>query len=258
MCRMMGVVSLPTVQPQFFLAFRELATHGRYLAADGPCHLDGWGAGWFGRDAKPQLRKAAVPVLDRKSGYFDALASVAEDRPQMAIAHVRKASTGSVRIEDTHPFEADGWLFCHNGTLSEYEDLPLHHHRPRGGTDSERLFLYLLEHMAGGVEQAVRRVVETVPRDSYTSLTFLLTNGHVLVAYRDVGRPEETPKESARYYTLYALLRDDTCIVCSEPLPYCGQPWRALDDGELLIASREARVLRQVNIKERVKASVRT
>lgn len=257
MCRMIGVVGLPSVQAQVFLAFRELATHGRYLTSDGPCHLDGWGAGWFGRDGTPLLRKAAVPVLDRKSGYFDALASLSADRPQMAIAHVRKASTGSVRIEDTHPFEADGWLFCHNGTLSEYENLPLQHYRPRGGTDSERLFLYLLEQMAEGVEQAVRRVVQTVPRDSYTSLTFLLVNADTLVAYRDLGRPEETPKESARYYTLYTLVRDNLCIVCSEPLPFVGQSWRSLEDGELLIISREAKILRQVNMKERVKASVR-
>ncbi len=256
MCRMIGIVSLPSVPPQLFLGFRDLATHGRYLTSDGPSHHDGWGAGWFRPNNEVQLVKAATPVQDRKSGYIDALVRMGADQPRIAVAHLRKASTGGVRTEDTHPFAAGGWLFCHNGTLFEHQRLPLHTHQPDGGTDSERLFLYLLEQMAGDIEEGVRRTVETTRGLRYSSLTFLLTDGRVLVAYRDVGQPDgATLKESRRYYTLYALFRADMCIVCSEPMSFCGQSWKQLDDGELLIVSKEAQLLRRVNLRAQLAAT---
>ncbi len=260
MCRMIGVVGLPSVPLPLFLAFRELATRGRYLPTDGPGHLDGWGAGWSVHEGKPRLMKAAVPVIDPKGGYFEALVSIKVERPRIAIAHVRKASVGGWVDEDTHPFEAEGWLFCHNGTVFDHGHLPLRKHQPRGGTDSERFFLFTLEQMDGDAEAGVRHALEVVRRHHpYTSLTFLLTDGRVLIAYRDVGEPNEgTVKDCTQYYTLYALLRPDVCVVCSEPLPVCGLPWRKLADGELLIISRDAQVLRQVNLKESVRVAARS
>lgn len=260
MCRMIGIVGVPSVAPQLLLTFRDLATSGRYLPSDGPTHFDGWGVAWFDRRREVQLRKAATPAVDKQSGYIDAIVSMGADQPGIAISHLRKASTGRISLENTHPFTADGWLFCHNGTLFESEGLPLRTHRPVGETDSERLFLYLLEQMTGDVEQGVRRAIETVRARPYESLTFLLTDGRVLVAYRDVGQPEgaTTLKESRRYYTLYSLFRQDMCIVCSEPLPFSGQPWVQLNDGELLIVSRDARLRCRVNLREPLRVATRS
>jgi len=144
--------------------------------------------------------------------------------------------------------------------LFESAGLPLHDHRPGGETDSERLFLYLLEQMTEDIAHGVRRVADTVRSHPYTSMTFLLTDGHKLIAYRDVGHPEPgaTPKESRRYYTLYALFRRDMYIVCSEPLPFFGQPWRQLEDGDLLIISTDAGIRRRVNLKESLQVATRT
>lgn len=259
MCRMIGVVGQPSVPPQLFLSFRELASQGRYLSADGPGHLDGWGTGWFVRDAQPCVRKAPGPVLDKKSGYIEALARMQSDHPQIALAHLRKASKGGMGAEDTHPFAADGWLFAHNGTVDDYERLPVRTHMPGGTTDSERLFLHLLEQMDGGVEQGVRRTVERARHLPYASLTFLLTNGRVLVAYREIGRPDgSTGKESKRYHTLYVSFQPELCVVCSEPLPFVGGRWEQLNDGDLLIVSQEATLLHRVNLREQLQPAIRS
>jgi predicted glutamine amidotransferase len=253
---MIGIVGVPEVSPQLFLHFRELATSGRYLSSDGPSHLDGWGAGWFARDGQPRVHKSVVPILDRKSGFFSALAGLSADAPRIALGHLRKASVGGVATENTHPFEADGWLFCHNGTLFNAEHLPLVAHDPTGRTDSERFFLYLLEQMAGDGEQGIRRGIKQIQRYPYTSLTFLLTNGTVLIAYREIGASDEAPlAELRKYYALYAQARPNTWIICSEPLPMNGGQWKHLDDGELLILSRDAQLVRQVNLKESLQTS---
>jgi len=256
MCRMIGIVGVPDVSPQLFLHFRELATSGRYLSSDGPSHLDGWGAGWFTRDGRPKVHKSVVPILDRKSGFFDALAGLSADTPRIALGHLRKASVGGVATENTHPFEADGWLFCHNGTLFNADYLPLRAHDPAGKTDSERFFLYLLEQMAEDGEQGLRRGIEQARQYPHTSLTFLLTNGTLLVAYREIGASDEAPvAELRKYYALYAQTRPNTWIICSEPFPMGEGHWKRLDEGELLIVSRDAQLVRHMNLRGLLQAS---
>lgn len=256
MCRMIGVAGVPDVSPQLLLHFRELATAGRFLTLDGPSHLDGWGAGWFTRDGHPRVHKSTIPILDRKSGFFDALAHLSLETPRMALAHLRKASVGGIAAENTHPFEADGWLFCHNGTLFDAESLPLVAHDPVGKTDSERLFLFLLEQMTAHGEQGLRRGIEHARQRPHTSLTFLLTNGTVLMAFREVGASEEAPPaELRRYYSLYLQVRSKMSIVCSEPLPMSGGQWKQLDNGELVIISGDAKVAQQVTLQDSLQAS---
>ena len=66
------------------------------------------------------------------------------------IIHVRKATHGSVSWQNTHPFiaEVDGkkYVFAHKGDVSKFiENVELKKFKPRGETDSEKFFLYLLE-----------------------------------------------------------------------------------------------------------------
>lgn len=233
MARMIGIVGLPSVPPLPLMAFRELAAHGRHPPADRAGHTDGWGAGWHLGSGDVHLAKAAVSALNTTSGYFEAIASIRDQQPRIAIAHLRGASTGGHGIHHTHPSGAGGWLFCHSGG------------------DSEQLFPSLRACLTGGVERglddALRAVRQLRPSSSFT---FLLTDGRRLVAYRDLGAPEENARKShERYYTLYLLSRPDLCLVCSEPLPFCGLPWEKLQDGELVIISRDAVIVNRMNMK---------
>jgi glutamine amidotransferase len=65
------------------------------------------------------------------------------------IAHIRKATKGSVALENTHPFVRElwgrYWIFAHNGTLEDFSPKLEGFFRPVGTTDSERAFCYMLE-----------------------------------------------------------------------------------------------------------------
>lgn len=234
MTRMIGIVGLPSVPPLPLMAFRELAAHGRHPPAATPGHTDGWATGWHLASGRVHVAKAAVSALNITSGYFEAIASIRDQQPRIAIAHLRGASTGGHDVDHTHPSGAGGWLFCHSGA------------------DSERLFPSLRECLNGGVERGLGDALQAVRRlHPSSSFTFLLTDGRRLVAYRDLGAPEERSRQShERYYTLYLLSRPDLCVVCSEPLPFCGLPWEKLQDGELVVISRDAVIVNRLNMKQ--------
>jgi glutamine amidotransferase len=110
------------------------------LAAQSRRNPDGYGLGTFAADGGPQLDKAPVPA------YADAnFASEARtERSPTFVAHVRYASTGGLRLENTHPFAMHGRLLAHNGHVG---DLPRLERElgpamdlVAGDTDSERVF----------------------------------------------------------------------------------------------------------------------
>lgn len=70
----------------------------------------GWGWGCSNPTARARVHKRPI------AAYQDA--EFAREAREMASsrfpAHVRYASTGGVRAENTHPFPQDGRLFAHN------------------------------------------------------------------------------------------------------------------------------------------------
>ena len=133
---------------------------------------------------------------------------------QSIIAHVRKATVGSVTTENCHPFQYQQWLLAHNGTLEQVAvlrerllpDLPVALRKNiRGTTDSEFCFHVFLHHMSHefGVDlaapmtdidilcKALRGTIQylddqaRIERAAVPSrLNFLITNGHVMAATR--------------------------------------------------------------------------
>jgi glutamine amidotransferase len=69
-----------------------------------------------------------------------------------AIAHIRAATVGQVEPENCHPFtatDASGrhWALIHKGTIFDFEPLNPYFYQQEGATDSERILLYLIDHM---------------------------------------------------------------------------------------------------------------
>ena len=112
------------------------------------------------------------------------------------IAHIRKATQGSVGLENTHPFMRElwgrYWIFAHNGNLADYAPVLDGGFRPVGQTDSERAFCHLLQTLS-------RRFPDAMPERSllrgaledfaaqirpYGPFNFLLSNGDCLFAHR--------------------------------------------------------------------------
>src|SRR3954452_8914967 len=74
---------------------------------------DGCGIGWFEEDGTARVDKSPIAAFEDE-GFAQAAREVCSDS---FIAHVRFASTGGLRLENTHPFEQKGRVFAHNGVV---------------------------------------------------------------------------------------------------------------------------------------------
>ena len=138
----------------FGLSSRDKIGVNEYLRAffrHSEQHPHGWGLAQFFGNAV-QLEKEPVAAVE--SQYLTTRLSF-PIQARSLIAHIRLASVGRLRYENCHPFvlrDIDGraWTFAHNGTIfspkrasgasiDDYKDTQL------GGTDSERVLLYLID-----------------------------------------------------------------------------------------------------------------
>ncbi len=166
----------------------------------------GWGIGFYqGGEVLHKKR----PLLDGHDIDWSEVA--ANVRSDCAVVHIRQATVGDFRAENTHPFRMRSWLFAHNGTIERFaaqrerllESMPDFLRRNiRGDTDSEHLFHAILSflHDAGQLDNpdvderpvvhAIRSAVKLVDRLSAEvgappgTLNLILTNGRRMYALR--------------------------------------------------------------------------
>lgn len=245
MCRLLGVVSSETTEFQFSL-------HGapRSLAVLSAEHPHGWGIAVHCRDTGWELHKHVS-----RAGECERFRDVSERaRGELLVAHIRKRTVGPVGPHNTHPFQRDGWIFAHNGTIENIDWFTARTSSARarevqGDTDSERFFAWLLTAMdrAGGqVDEAIRASVDeavTVPR--LGAINFLLSNGRSMWAFRtgrtlhvlerhpgDAVRTTRTsPETDAQLRTPWSPRRH-AILLASEHMT--DEPWREIEEGTLL------------------------
>lgn len=109
-------------------------------------HPDGWGLALFPQ-GQINIEKEPIPAFE--STYLSHRMTVPISE-KLVIAHIRKASVGSLQYANSHPFPGvdifgKRWVFMHNGTLFEEPDQAVYAERQQGSTDSERILLRLLE-----------------------------------------------------------------------------------------------------------------
>lgn len=181
------------------------------LSVSDSSRQDAWGIGFY----------QGGEVLHKKRPYagterVDWLKVTSTLRTDCIIGHVRHATVGDLRADNTQPFRFRSWLFAHSGTVSRIDPvrprlldgLPDFLRRSvRGDTDSELVFHAVLSflHDAGqldnsdvsadAVAAAVRATVAQVDRlvaefgGKPSSLDMLLSNGRLLLAVRRGGAP---------------------------------------------------------------------
>src|SRR5205085_11812525 len=141
MCQLLGMnCNVPTD-----ICFSFEGFHRRGGSTDD--HADGWGIAFFeGRGCRV--------FLDSKPAVESRIAELVRNYPihsMNVIAHIRKATSGIVALENTHPFVRElwgrYWIFAHNGTLHDFAPELAGHYTPVGSTDSERAFCYMLERL---------------------------------------------------------------------------------------------------------------
>jgi len=167
--------------------------------ADGVQHAHGWGVAEY-TNRGPVVERQAWAAYDGEQ--FPQ--RVAQIRSRAVLAHVRRATVGSLSVDNTHPFRHGRFTFAHNGTLPAFDRLKprllaatAQRHRTaiRGQTDSEHLFHYLLSRWSrerradllaatrDGIAQVLDWCHELAP-DCPIGLNVLLTDGEQMVASR--------------------------------------------------------------------------
>lgn len=250
---MLGILARDRVAPSWLNGFKELARSGRTARNDGTGHRDGWGIAYHLNGRAKYLDRQPLYAYSPESRYDLAVPKLVNLETRSLIAHVRKSSRGNRYVENTHPFIYENMIFAHNGTIQGHKELPVISLPLEGNTDSERFFKCLLESMAqngGDVVDAIATVVRAVRR--YTSMTFLLSNGEALYAFKGVKAKSLSPRvlDRLNYYTLKFAFGRDCFILCSEDGPFkpMDLEWRELENGELLVVDGSLRLLRQENL----------
>lgn len=136
------------------LGSRVLEAEGAAIYEDAAGPPLGWGVGHY-QGGEVLLRRR--PIDDRPA--VSLAAAVSEVRSDTLLAHLRHATVGGARTENTHPFRYRQYLFAHTGTVSAFgalrdrlaESLPEFLQRSvRGDTDSELLFHLFLSFLHDG------------------------------------------------------------------------------------------------------------
>jgi predicted glutamine amidotransferase len=130
---------------------------------------DGTGLGSYDTGGHPVISKQ--PIAAYEDSQFDREAKEVSSRT--FVAHVRYASTGSLSLENTHPFEQRGRVFAHNGVVQDLDRLEQElgdaMSLVTGQTDSERLFALITREtertgdVGEGIASAGRWVAENLP-----------------------------------------------------------------------------------------------
>lgn len=245
MCQLLGMnCNVPTDICFSFAGFRArggLTDH----------HRDGWGIAFFeGRGVRAFLEPCASadsPLSDLVQRYPIHSLNV--------IAHIRKATQGAVRLENTHPFQRElwgrYWIFAHNGNLCDYRPELSGRFRPVGSTDSEHAFCHILNVLARRFPDAA-----PAPRDLYAALrelaieignhgefNFLLSDGDRLYAHcssRLVYVIRQTPfpvahladEDIAIDFNRLTTPDDRVAVIATTPLTN-NESWTSLTPGTL-------------------------
>jgi glutamine amidotransferase len=226
---------------------------------------DGYGIGWYEK-GKPKVMKEPISALNSEN--FIKISHQATST--IFICHVRKSTKGKPKIENCHPFNYEQWLFAHNGSIYNSENLKellkdKYKTEIKGETDSEVFFYWILQNIEeaqndiDGIAHAIKYICDNL---KFSGLNFILSNGEKLYAFR-------YSSTNTNYYSLFWLKRDPeisifqtgileskefgvlieskklnhekAIIVCSERLTQV-ENWEPIKLGALLIVSKDLNI----------------
>lgn len=253
MCQLLGMsCNVPT---DICFSFRGFSARG----GGTDVHADGFGIAFFeGRGCRVFLD----PQPARDSRVADLVRRV-PIRSTAVVAHVRKATQGSVTLENCHPFQRElwgrYWAFAHNGNLLGLPP-PGTQYRPVGATDSERAFCLLLEELRAhfpmekpplpALHRAIAAQAERLAE--FGPFNFLLSDGehlfahastrlHFIVRQAPFGAAHLVDEDLTVDFAEHTAPDDRVAVIATAPLTD-NEIWTALPAGELLVFEGGRRV----------------
>jgi predicted glutamine amidotransferase len=236
MCRLFAAAASDPIDVSF-----ELLRSQNSIIRQSEKHDSGWGSAFYGSDGIPEIHR--FPLAAHASESFDEATS---GRSRLIMVHVRRATIGDLKLENTHPFSEGRFTFCHNGTILKAARLVrLADRRPKGDTDSERFFNLLMtgfdpDDVVGSLRRTVQRISDVC---RFSALNFLFCDGRRLYAYRlgvyrlfRLVRNVDLDADTQTHYHVH-LERphaEQVVLVSSEVLDG-GQEWLEMDQDELLV-----------------------
>ena len=116
------------------LSGRVLGFESEFLRARSRGAALGWGIGFY-QGGEVLMRRR--PIDDRPE--IDVANLAADVRADVLVGHVRSATVGALRTENTHPFRYRQWLFAQTGTVAQFDQV------------RERLVTSVPEFLRGGI-----------------------------------------------------------------------------------------------------------
>ncbi len=140
MCMMLGIDTKEPVRANELM--EALYSHGNE-------HPNGWGLAYLPAGDGVQL----TIIREAQNAAVSERVQAILREPVMTaylIAHIRRASVGSTRLENCHPFEGKDragrrWVLAHNGTLFDPRKTVNYLGQRQGSTDSEAILPYLID-----------------------------------------------------------------------------------------------------------------
>lgn len=202
-------------------------------------HPHGWG---LMRENEHKIEIIKEPVCASGSRIINDIVQKTEPQTNI-LAHIRLATVGAIKYENCHPytgFDALGrrWTLIHNGTIYSGVELSKYLSQQSGDTDSERVFLYLLDEVNKAIilnnePLSVSQRCDIVNKLAITlsprnKLNFMIYDGELLYVHKNM-------KDTLSYKKL-----DSGIMFSTEPLDdgdwkrFPITQMRAFKDGECI------------------------
>ncbi len=218
-------------------------------------HQDGWGIAFFeGRGVRL--------FLDSQASAHSPIAELVRQYPiksKNVVSHIRKATQGVVSLENTHPFMRElwgqYWIFAHNGNITEFNPELLGSFQPVGGTDSEKVFCYIMQELRrrhGDTSPGNEKIFETITEltqeiGTHGEFNFLLSNDKMLMAHASTNltyiirkAPFATAnlkdQEMSVDFSSLTTANDRVAVIATTPLTH-NEDWTRLAPGTLSLFS---------------------
>ncbi|MDE6789951.1 MAG: class II glutamine amidotransferase, partial [Ruminococcus sp.] len=155
-------------------------------------HPHGWGI-YREHHGDFEIVKEAISSI--KSVLAKEIARTTEPQKHF-MAHIRLATAGAVKTENCHPFSGFDtscrrWTLIHNGTIYAVNRTFPYRSAQHGNTDSERVFLYLLDKLnkvRPSNESERFAVADEVVQElsEHNKLNLLISDGEILYVHKNM------------------------------------------------------------------------